>query len=162
MASKKAPKSSRPWRAKSRPEANFPNLIEKPYESHETSLKKSKKHCARAQSGSQVPRIAVKSSFLEFVLRSAGSCGIGPRTAARTLPSTRAGGQDDGSLNKLPQIKMLPIGCRGDSCLFVPRVVERGTLGLDPISAQAWRGTQTNSQSSSGGVSRGTEHQKNT
>ena len=106
LGSQRAPKSSKssPWAAKSRPEANFPNLIEKPYESHETSLKMSKKHCARAQSGSQVPRIAVRSSFLEFVLSSSGSCGIGPRTAAWTLPSTRAGGQDDGSLHKLPQI----------------------------------------------------------
>ena len=33
--------------------------------------------------------------------------------------------------------------------------IERGILGLDLISAQAWRGTQTNSQSSSGGVSMG-------
>ena len=31
-------------------------------------------------------------------------------------------------------------------------IIERGILGLDLISAQAWRGTQTNSQSSSGGV----------
>ena len=29
----------------------------------------------------------------------------GPRTAGQTLPATRAGGQDDVSLNKLPQIK---------------------------------------------------------
>ena len=39
-------------------------------------------------------------------------------------------------------------------------VIERGILGLDLISAQAWRGTQTNSQNSSGGVSRETEGQK--
>ena len=37
----------------------------------------------------------------------------------------------------------------------LPCKIERGILGLDLISAQAWRGTQTNSQSSSGGVSRG-------
>ena len=29
------------------------------------------------------------------------------RSAARTPPSTRAGGQDDGSLNKLPQIRCI-------------------------------------------------------
>ena len=113
------PKSSQelqeqPLAGQEPPRGNFPNLIEKPYESHETSLKKSKKHCARAQSGSQVPRIAVRSSFLEFVLRSAGSAGsyrIGPRTAARTPPSTRTGGQDDGSYNKLPQISIMNLGC---------------------------------------------------
>ncbi len=33
--------------------------------------------------------------------------------------------------------------------------IERGILGLDLISAQAWRGTQTNSQNSSGAVSMG-------
>ena len=98
------PKSSRtsPWPAKSRPEANFPNLIEKPYESHETSLKKSKKHCARAQSGSQVPRIAVKSSFLELEPDLADLPEVVAGAAARTLPSMRAGGQNDSSFNKLP------------------------------------------------------------
>ena len=55
-----------PLASQEAPKGQFPNLIEKPYKSHETSLKKSKKHRARAQSGSQVPRIAVKSSFLEL------------------------------------------------------------------------------------------------
>ena len=34
----------------------------------------------------------------------AGSTGLVSSSAAQTLPSTRAGGQDDGSYNKLPQI----------------------------------------------------------
>ena len=125
MASQRAPKSSKSssWPAKDRPEANFPNLIEKLYESHETSLKKSKKHRARVQSGSQVPRIAVKSSFLEFVL---SSCGSGPRTAARTLPSTRAGGQDDGSLHKLPQI--ICTKTKGIFGKHITTVVRKGAL----------------------------------
>ena len=45
LASQRAPRSSKstPWCAKGCPEAIFPNSIEKPYESHETSLKKVKK-----------------------------------------------------------------------------------------------------------------------
>ena len=35
---------------------------------------------------------------------SSGSTGLVSSSAAQTLPSTRAGGQDDGSYNKLPQI----------------------------------------------------------
>ena len=38
---------------------------------------------------------------------SAESAEVVSRSAARTPPSTRAGGQDDGSLNKLPQISFL-------------------------------------------------------
>ena len=37
---------------------------------------------------------------------SSGSTGLVSSSAAQTLPSTRAGGQDDGSYNKLPQKNM--------------------------------------------------------
>ena len=114
MASQRAPKSSKtsPWPAKSRPEANFPNLIEKPYKPPQTSLKSSKKNPTRAQSGSQVSIIAVKSSFLEFVSeiqRIQRICLMvrnGSQNCGSDPPSTRIGGQDDGSLNKLPQINV--------------------------------------------------------
>ena len=36
-----------------------------------------------------------------------GRDGSGAKMVAQTPPSTRAGGQDDGSLNKLPQIRNL-------------------------------------------------------
>ena len=36
-----------------------------------------------------------------------GIDGSGAKMVAQTPPSTRAGGQDDGSLNKLPQIKAI-------------------------------------------------------
>ena len=38
---------------------------------------------------------------------SSGSSGLVSSSAAQTLPSTRAGGQDDGSYNKLPQINII-------------------------------------------------------
>ena len=38
-----------------------------------------------------------------------GSDGSGAKMVAQTPPSTRAGGQDDGSLNKLPQMKSVSI-----------------------------------------------------
>ena len=58
----------------------------------------------------QVRSLSTKSSLQEFANRSnfsnfsSFSRRNGPRTAGQTLPATRAGGQDDVSLNKLPQI----------------------------------------------------------
>ena len=43
-------------------------------------------------------------SLLELSRLFSQSSGNGGRSAARTHPSTRAGGQDYGSFNKLPQI----------------------------------------------------------
>ena len=47
--------------------------------------------------------LASCSSWLEWFRRN------GPWSAGRTLPATRAGGQDDVSYNKLPQIMMIII-----------------------------------------------------
>ncbi len=62
----------------------------------------------REVASSQVMRIAARSAFLELVTAAAVAAvaaEVVSRSAARTPPSTRAGGQDDGSLNKLPQNK---------------------------------------------------------
>ncbi len=65
----------------------------------------------REVASSQVPRIVIRSAFLELVTdatdatSAADATEVVSRSAAQTPPSTRAGGQDDGSLNKLPQIK---------------------------------------------------------
>ena len=56
----------------------------------------------------QVTRIATRSAFLELATGAAGATGaaeVVSKTAPQTPHSTHAGGQDDGSLNKLPQIK---------------------------------------------------------
>ena len=76
--------------------------------------KKVKKHCARAASCSQVPRLPINLSQMEFIRGSSGIKRINrifrnqpdqvSSAAARTLPSTRAGGQDDVSYtNSLKQ-----------------------------------------------------------
>ena len=83
-------------------------MIEKVYVSREAVLKKSKEHNARATSCSFSPTGAQNmhdSVLISGSRGSPGSAGSGPGSAARTPPSTRALGQDDGSLNKLPQIR---------------------------------------------------------
>ena len=65
----------------------------------------------REVASSQVTRIVIRSAFLELAADAAvatDATEVVSRPAARTPPSTRAGGQDDGSLNKLPQIKVGP------------------------------------------------------
>ena len=60
-------------------------------------------HCAKGSSdlaSSEVTRIVAFGTFLEFVAGDAGDTGedeMVARTAARSPPPTRAGGQDDGS-----------------------------------------------------------------
>ena len=60
----------------------------------------------------QVRSLSTKSSlrelgdFSNFSNFSNFSRRNGPRTADQTLPATRAGGQDDVSLNKLPQMRI--------------------------------------------------------
>ena len=61
--------------------------------------------------------------------------GNGAKTVAQNPPPTRAGGQDDGSLNKLPQIKntcsnicFIPVTSYVDS--FKGLVNESGILGM--------------------------------
>ena len=64
---------------------------------------------SREVASSQVMRIAARSAFLELVAEvtaAAVATEVVSRSAARTPPSTRTGGQDDGSLNKLPQIML--------------------------------------------------------
>ena len=46
---------------------------------------------------SEVTRIAIRSAFLELAAGSVGSTEVVSKTVAQTPPSTRAGGQDDGS-----------------------------------------------------------------
>ncbi len=70
----------------------------------------------REVASSQVPRIVIRSAFWELEADAADATDatdaadatdateVVSRPAARTPPSTRAGGQDDGSLNKLPQM----------------------------------------------------------
>ncbi len=66
---------------------------------------------------------------LEFIRGSRGSPNpadpaeavAGP--AARTPPSTRAGGQDDGSLNKLPQISVY-LHCYFLFCRICAKVIQ--------------------------------------
>ncbi len=64
----------------------------------------------REVASSQVPRIVIRSAFWELeadatdATDAADATEVVSRPAARTPPSTRAGGQDDGSLNKLPQM----------------------------------------------------------
>ena len=58
----------------------------------------------------QVTRIATRSAFLELAAGAPGAMGatgateVVSKTATQTPTPTHAGGQDDGSLNKLPQI----------------------------------------------------------
>ena len=42
--------------------------------------------------------------------------GSGAKTVAQIPPSTRAGGQDDGSLNKLPQMTLYNSRCSNSAC----------------------------------------------
>ena len=61
----------------------------------------------REVASSQVTRIVTRSAFLELeadATAATAATEVVSRSAARTPPSTRAGGQDDGSLNKLPQM----------------------------------------------------------
>ena len=63
----------------------------------------------REVASSQVTRIVTRSVFLELVTAATDATDaaeVVSRSAARTPPSTRAGGQDDGSLNKLPQMNI--------------------------------------------------------
>ena len=96
------PKSSQelpeqPLACQGPPRGHFPNLIEKPYESCETSLKKSKKHRARAPPDQFLLLFVPKTLQNVRASGSTGSRGSGPRTACRNLSSSRAGGQDDGT-----------------------------------------------------------------
>ena len=55
----------------------------------------------------EVTRIATRSAFLELATGATGATGateVVSKTATQTPTPTHAGGQDDGSLNKLPQI----------------------------------------------------------
>ncbi len=64
----------------------------------------------REVASSQAMRIAARSAFLELVTEVTAvteATEVVSRPAARTPPSMRAGGQDDGSLNKLPQMRGL-------------------------------------------------------
>ena len=75
-------------------------------------MKKSKKHNAGATSCSQVPRLAAKSIHLELIsgikrIKRINRIFRNPNyqvsgAAARSLPSTRAGGQDDVSSKQTP------------------------------------------------------------
>ena len=67
----------------------------------------------REVASSQVTRIVTRSAFLELVTADTVAAEVVSRPAARTPPSTRAGGQDDGSLNKLPQIILSRVGIDG-------------------------------------------------
>ena len=64
----------------------------------------------REVASSQVMRIAARSAFLELVTAAAVATAataapeVVASSAAQGLPSTRAGGQDDVSYNKLPQM----------------------------------------------------------
>ena len=59
----------------------------------------------------KVLQIATRFPFWELATGATGATGateVVSQTPSNDLPSTRAGGQDDGSLNKLPQI--IPAG----------------------------------------------------
>ena len=68
---------------------------------HDAVLEKSKKHRARATSDHFLPIYAPKKLKNEFISRSSGSPGNGPRTAARNLSSSRRG-SDDGTFEQTP------------------------------------------------------------
>ncbi len=53
---------------------------------------------------SRLRRLSVRSPFLELVTDATDPAEVVASSAAQTPPSTRAGGQDDESMNKLPQI----------------------------------------------------------
>ena len=100
------------WRSVDGWEGPWPNFIKKVGVIAETSLKKSKKtsresvrrgreHCKNRQIQ---PIWNSSGAASEFNAGSPGSRGSRSWTATRDPPSTRAGGQDDGSLHKLPQI----------------------------------------------------------
>ena len=75
-------------------------IVSKVGVSCEASLKKSKKHNARAPSRPKMTTLTMKTPFLEQsrVFRwSSWSCGIDFTGGCSGPPSTRAGGQDDGS-----------------------------------------------------------------
>ena len=75
-------------------------MVSKVYEIDEAVMKKSKKHNARTISFSQVPRLRIDWSQMGLIRGSPDPADPADQVAgaaARTLPSTRAGGQDDGS-----------------------------------------------------------------
>ena len=83
-------------------EANFPHSCIKSSDSHGAVLKKSNKHHAIAPQIHQVLIFAMNLKQNAFTSRIFSDEADEPEmvaaTAARSLPSTRAGGQDDGSL----------------------------------------------------------------
>ena len=62
--------------------------------------------CQHAQVGARA-RFGTHPRIPRICFNQADQAEVVSRSAARTPPSTRAGGQDDGSLNKLPQISFL-------------------------------------------------------
>ena len=62
---------------------------------------------------SQAPRLRIKSSLLEHITESTGSSRSDPVLGPllRTPMSARAGGKDDGSLDKLPQMRYSWLAC---------------------------------------------------
>ena len=101
------PKSSQelqeqPLAGQEPPRGHFPNLIEKPYESHETSLKKSKKHCARATSDQLLTIYAPKTLKNELKAGSSGSpgsCGSGAKSRGSEPPHHAPGVRMTGRFN---------------------------------------------------------------
>ena len=81
--------------------------LSEPYDLDETVMKKSKKHCTGASSESEVDDPSIKNAGFGTHPNNLADPADLPdlpdpaeavsSTAARTLPSTRAGGQDDGS-----------------------------------------------------------------
>ncbi len=86
---------------------------------------------SREDASSQVMRIAARSAFLELVTEVTAVTAVTEATevvsrpAARTPPSARAGGQDDGSLNKLPQMRA--------KFVFAPQRQHNATGVKDPL-----------------------------
>ena len=72
-----------------------PEMVSKVSEPCERSLTNSKTHHARAPPGLKSDDPHSNLAKNKFIPGSPGSRGSRPRTAARHLPSTRAGGQDD-------------------------------------------------------------------
>ena len=75
----------------------YPKTSPKPIVSCETSLKKSKKHCARALSDQLLIIYAPKTIKNALISLSRGSSGSGVSSFKSDPSPTRAGGQDDGS-----------------------------------------------------------------